>query len=388
MTKIFVMDGQTVSALSIIRSLGEKGFEIHCGEEFRYNLSSFSKYVKKEVVYPSPIAQPDQFCDFILNLIKQEKYDLIIPVADHTTLLLSKHQKNISTYTRLYLADFKILSKLSDKGETIKIARKLSIPTPKTYFPEEMDIDTIKNCAKYPVLIRPRVSAGSRGIKYVSSPLEFDSIYDFVKKEYGDPIVQEYIFKTGYFTACILLDDTQNEIASFVYKRIKEYPLSGGPTVVGVAWDNPEVKAYSLELLRSVGWKGVAEIEYIVDSDGKPLLLEVNPRFWMSLNLAVKSGVDFPYLLYKLATHEKTEPTKLYNLDSRYRWVLPYEILWLIHTPNKAKGLKEFFNFWDKNTCYADLSLDDPMPVIGILFQSLYFLLNSEKRKMIFQRGW
>ena len=33
----------------------------------------------------------------------------------------------------------------------------------------------------------------------------------------------------------------------------------------------------------------------------EPKLIEVNPRFWGSLALAIYAGIDFPYLLYKLA---------------------------------------------------------------------------------------
>ena len=41
-------------------------------------------------------------------------------------------------------------------------------------------------------------------------------------------------------------------------------------------------------------------IEFRIDSrDGVPKIMEVNPRFWGSLQLSILSGVDFPYLLYK-----------------------------------------------------------------------------------------
>lgn len=388
MNKVLVTDGRSLASLATIRSFGEKGFEVHCGDDTKNNLSSFSRYVKKRIVYPSPTKQPSQFIDFIIELTKKEKYDMIIPIRDDVTLLLSKNKDQLLKYTRLYLADYDVLRKFRDKGETIKIAQNVDVPVPDTYYPEDMDIKEIKECVQYPVLIRPRVSSGSRGIKYVISSSEFDEAYNEIKEGYGEPIVQEYINKTGYSTACILLDDEQNEIASFSYERVKEYPISGGPTVVGVSSNDAQIKEYSINLLKSIGWKGVAEIEFILNDEGKPLLLEVNPRFWMPLNLAIKSGVDFPYIMYDLAMGKNLDPVKVYKYGFKYRWVLPDEILWLLQTPHKVRGIKEFLNFWDKNTCYGILSIKDPMPTVGVLLQSLNYLFNSEKRKMIFKRGW
>ena len=64
-----------------------------------------------------------------------------------------------------------------------------------------------------------------RGIKYVPSKEEFDAAYWRVKKDHGEPIIQEHVWKKGYCTACLLLDRNSREIASFTYERIKEYPL-------------------------------------------------------------------------------------------------------------------------------------------------------------------
>lgn len=386
--KILVTDGRSLAALAIVRSFGEKGFEVHCGDDFKNNLSSFSKYVKKRIVYPSPENKESEFMSFIVDLIKREKYDMVIPVRDEITLLLSKYEEHISKITHTYLADYEVINKFRDKGQTIKIAKKANIPVPNTFYPEDTDLEEIKKNIKYPVLIRARISSGSRGIKKVESPSEFEAAYNEIKKEYGEPIIQDYVSKTGYSTACLLLNDRQEQIASFSYERVKEYPISGGPTVVGISTDDSVVKEYSLKLLQSVGWKGVAEIEYILDEKGNPLLLEVNPRFWMPLNLAIKAGVDFPYILYKLASGDFLIHVSSYQQGLKYRWVFPNEILWLIQTRDKIKGIKEFVNFWDNNTCYGDISARDLLPLIGIIAQSFDFLRNKEKRNLIFKRGW
>jgi len=386
--KILVTDGRSLATLAIARSFGEKGFEVHCGEEFRLNITSFSKYVTKTWVYPSPESQPEAFIETIKKIAEKEKFDMIIPIRDATTILIAKYAAELSQITNIFIADYDTIKLLQDKGETLKVARECGIPHPRTFFPEEMAIADIIQDLPQPALIRARISSGSRGIAYVDNRDTFLEKYHAIKEDYGEPIVQEYVKKKSYCSACILLDEHSNEVASFTYEKVKEYPISGGPTVVGYSCNNPEARKYAVQLLKKVGWRGVAEADFIIDQHGVPILLEINPRFWMPLNLAIKSGVDFPYLLYQLALGQTIDTIPEYTMGFKYRWVLPNEVLWLLSTPDKIQGLKEFFTFREKNLCYGDLSMADPMPVLGIFAQSFYFLTDQKKRKAFFNRGW
>ena len=56
----------------------------------------------------------------------------------------------------------------------------------------------------------------------------------------------------------------------------------------------------SEKILGHVAWEGVAMVEFLVADDGTPYLMEVNTRFWGSLQLSIDAGVDFPYLLYQV----------------------------------------------------------------------------------------
>jgi predicted ATP-grasp superfamily ATP-dependent carboligase len=59
-----------------------------------------------------------------------------------------------------------------------------------------------------------------------------------------------------------------------------------------------------------------------VADDGTPYLMEINTRFWGSLQLAIDAGVDFPYLLYQLACAQKPDPVSSYKNGKRLRWLL------------------------------------------------------------------
>jgi predicted ATP-grasp superfamily ATP-dependent carboligase len=388
MVKIFVLDGRSLASLAIVRSLGKKGFEIQCGEEFRLNLTRFSKYVKKSWIYPSPNSNPDAFIEEIKKITLREKFDMIIPVRDDTTLLIARHAQDLSHITNLYIAEYDAIRLLQDKAETIKIAHQCGVPHPRTYFPEETDLKEILAHLRTPFLIRARISSGSRGIAFVREGHDFLEQYESVKRDFDEPMIQEYVQKKSYCTACVLLDHNSDEVASFAYERVKEYPLSGGPTVVGISCKNDEVIRYAISLLKSIGWRGVAEVEFIIDQQGIPKLLEVNPRFWMPLNLAIQSGVDFPYLLYQLAMKNPVSKPETYTIPMKYRWVIPNEILWALSSPQKKQAFKELLTFNEKNVCFGELSWKDPLPVLGVFVQALHFLLDKRQRQSFLNRGW
>jgi predicted ATP-grasp superfamily ATP-dependent carboligase len=388
MVKILVLDGRSLASLAIVRSLGKKGFEIQCGEEFGQNLTRFSKYVKKSWIYPSPSSRPDAFIEEIKRITLREKFDMIIPVRDDTTLIIAKHARDLSQITNLYIADYDAIKLLQDKAETIRIAHRCGVPHPLTYFPEETDLKEILKNLRTPFLIRARISSGSRGIAFVRKKEDFFEQYESVKRDFGEPMIQEYVQKKSYCTACVLLDHQSEEVASFAYERVKEYPLSGGPTVVGVSCSNDEVIGYAKSLLKSIGWKGVAEVEFIIDQQGIPKLLEVNPRFWMPLNLAIQSGVDFPYLLYQLAMKNPVTGTESYTIPMKYRWVIPNEILWALSSPQKKQAFRELLAIHEKNVCFGELSWKDPLPVIGVFAQALHFLMDKRQRQSFLNRGW
>ena len=381
--QVFVTDASKRESVAIVRSLGKKGIEVTVGEDRRICCSFFSKYVKNRTIYPNPVRNPLSFVQRIYELVKKDKYDVIFPVNDPTTILFSKYKEKLSKYTKVPVANYETIMKGRDKAQTMKIAMENDVPCPQTYFVDNGDIEKIKNRIEFPVVIKPCKSSGARGVVYVnSSPEEFVREYKRVRNQYGPVLVQEYIPGEHYNVSALFNVDTELR-AAFVLKKIRQYPVSGGPTTFAVSVEKPDVLKCAVKLLKAMNWYGVAEVELIVDErDKKPKLLEVNPRFWSPLELSILSGIDFPYLLYKMATEGDVEPVTKYKTGVKLRFLVG-DILWFLSTPNKLKALPEFIKFRDDNLGYAILSLDDPKPMIGFLFDNLISLMRKEGRKHV-----
>ena len=388
MKRIFVMDGRSRAALSIIRSLGRKGYEVTVGES--YSCASFySKYVSRKIIYPDPRKKAQKFKEFILDWAKKNQNSFIIPVRDDTTEICSKNKQELEKNVGLLIPDNQQFELARDKYKTIEIARKLRIPHPKTYLPKsDDDILEIKKEITLPFLIKPKVSSGSRGIVYISHWDEFETNYQRIKKHFGIPMLQEFIPQGGGFGVSLLLK--KGEVyAKFTHRRIREYPISGGPSTLREGVRHPEMEKYAMRLMQDLQWSGVAMIEFRVDNrDGIPKLMEINPRFWGSLQTAVYSGVDFPHLLYQLGQGGNFFKKLEHPVGKRVRWLLMGDILWFLSAPKTLTNITDFFRFRARNTSYEIFNWKDLGPVYGTFRDAISAIFSRERRKHALERGW
>lgn len=331
-------------------------------------------------------------------------------MEEETLLLLAKHQSEISKHTYLLIPDLKKIEFVRDKGNLIRFAETHGIPTPKTshfplsFFPSpsrgegrvgvphhqgekvnlELDFDSIP----IPAVIKPRISSGSFGIAYVKRREDLVPLYQRVHERYPFPLIQEWIPDGGgIFGFSALFDGASNMKAAFIHRKLRMYPVQGGPSTLREGVEHPQIMELGFSLLKSLNWKGVAMVEFKVDPrDGIPKLMEVNPRFWGSLHLAVVSGVDFPYFILKMARGERFEPVLHYTVGKRCRWLLFGDILHFIKNPNRFHLRPSFFHFFEPDTSYDIISKEDPLPVLGAMATFFTFLYDPEMKRFLERR--
>ena len=398
MASVLVTDGHFRKTLAVVRSLGRRGISVTVGERTLFNTSFFSKYCVKRLVYPSPRRFPNQFIDFLLKEIKENHYDCLFPMEEETLLLMAKYHSEISQYTYLLSPDLKKIEFARDKKNLMHFAETHGIPTPKTFqIPPSLTLP-LKGGGEgggadlysipIPAVIKPRISSGSFGIVYVKRQEDLIPSYQSVHGQYPFPIIQEWIPDgEGTFGLSALFDEASNIKAAFVHKKLRMYPVQGGPSTLREGVEHPQIMELGLSLLKSLNWVGVGMVEFKVDPrDGIPKLMELNPRFWGSLQLAIVSGVDFPYLILKMARRESFEPILNYTVGKRCRWLLLGDILHFLNNPHRFHLHPSFFQFFDPNTSYDIISKDDPFPVIGSAATFFTFLYDPEMKRFLERR--
>ena len=394
MTSVLVTDGHFRKTLAVVRSLGRKGIHVTVGERTFLNTSFFSKYCTKRLVYPSPRRSPDQFIEFLLKEIKENHYDCLFPMEEETLLLLANYHSEISPYTYLLSPGLKKIEFVRDKRNLMEFAEAHGIPTPKTIqispslSPPSLMAEGRVGEIPIPAVIKPRISSGSFGIIYVKKKEDLIPSYQSVHERYPFPLIQEWIPDGGgTFGFSALFDEASNIKAAFVHKKLRMYPVQGGPSTLREGVEHPQIMKLGLSLLKSLNWVGVGMVEFKVDPrDGIPKLMEINPRFWGSLQLAIVSGVDFPYLILRMARGESFEPILRYNVGKRCRWLLLGDILHFLNNPNRFHLHPSFFHFFDPNTSYDIISKDDPLALLGSVATFFTFLYDPEMKRFLERR--
>jgi predicted ATP-grasp superfamily ATP-dependent carboligase len=181
---------------------------------------------------------------------------------------------------------------------------------------------------RFPLVIKPSrsVASGSGGrltklgVLHAADAAQLSQVLEALLPEAYPVLLQQRIVGPGI--GVFLLVWNGETKAVFSHRRIREKPPSGGVSVYRESIPaDPALVARSRALLDMFGWNGVAMIEYKLDArDGTPYLMEINGRFWGSLQLAVDAGVDFPALLVQLALGESVAPVTSYRTGIRSRW--------------------------------------------------------------------
>lgn len=378
-----VIEGH-IQGLSNTRSIGKAGVPVYVVDT-KNCLAKHSKYCHKFFKCPDYIE--DDFAEFLLNLARQEnlKNWVLLPSNDHAVYTISKHKKELEKYYRIITPAFSVIDQIYDKLKLVSLAEKLEIPIPKSKAltnPEDM-----QNGIAYPLIIKGRngltfYKQHRKKVFFIRNQIELVKQLNVIQNK--SPLSEIYIQE-------IIPVDSQNKITSFTAfcikgkimthwtgVKLREHPQQFGTATFAKSSYSEECLHYSKKLLQLLKYTGVCELEYILDSrDNKFKLIEMNPRTWLWVDLAIASGVDYAKLIYDYLIGKKIHyPTAT---KKTYYWINPYTdtIYSFINIIKGKLPLKSYVLSFRKNNIISPLTQKyDPKPGIQYLFLIFSFLRN------------
>lgn len=328
MATVLVTDGEQRSALAVVRSLGRAGHDVHVCSSSGRSLAGASRHARSDTAVPHPLTRPGAFAEALRERVARAGAELLLPVTD-ASIPAVLEDPHLPGRVTVPLPDLEAYRAVSDKARLLEVAERAGVAVPRSLRLESADGAAGLALGELapPYVLKPSRSvageAGHRtetGVSYARDRGELRSKVASLPGEAFPLLVQEYVEGVG--EGVFLLRWGGETLGVFAHRRLREKPPSGGVSVYreSVAAD-PELVAASQRLLDAFGWRGVAMVEYKAPADGgAPRLMEVNGRFWGSLQLAVDAGVDFPALLVDAALGRDPAPVKTYRTGVRCRW--------------------------------------------------------------------
>jgi predicted ATP-grasp superfamily ATP-dependent carboligase len=325
---VIVTDGEQRAALAVVRSLGASGYRCVITSSSSAPIAGGSRFVARTVAVPDALERPTEFAEAILGLVTEEEAVVVLPIAEQSLFALLPIRARLSPAI-VPFPDIAAFSALTNKEALLAEASKLGIAIPSQEIVRDMDSVASMNLSalRYPIVIKPArsVSMGTGvrakfSVTYASEASELQRKLRALPPAAFPLLLQQRVVGPGTGIFLLLWDGKLK--AQFAHQRLTEKPPSGGVSVYSesVAIDE-QLRDQSRALLERFGWCGVAMVEYKRDSaTGQAYLMEVNGRFWGSLQLAIDSGVDFPRILVACALGEHNQQMPSYRVGIRSRW--------------------------------------------------------------------
>jgi len=387
---ILVLDANQRSALAVTRSLGKlKSVRVLTSDNTPKALAGCSRYSSQYIQLPDPANEPQAFLEQLQQQVNVEKISYLQPVTEITCRLILENADRFDTCI-LPFSDYDTVLNVSNKQSLMQKAAELGVPIPQTSYYDHLEQWGYTQPPAFPFVIKPSLSRIKQEDKWISTTVRIikttEDLNNCIKVDQylqtSPFMVQSFI--PGHGEGVFALYDHGEPVCHFSHQRLREKPPEGGVSVLSKAKTvDPVIKDYADRLLQAYDWSGVAMIEFRVASDGTPYLMEINTRFWGSLQLSIDSGVDFPALLYKQFAHKEKTPAPVYNTKQKLRWFLgDLDSLYLfLRNPKNSftLKLKRIFSFMalHLNTKNELCRLNDIKPAIYEFKQYLFNFINK-----------
>ncbi len=373
-----VLDAALRQSLVTVRSLGRRGLRIDAAETHRNAPAFASRWCRHAVVFPAKEGT-DAYRRVLEQWLDGTGARVIITSNDATIALLRQYRACFEPRLRVALAPEPALAIAINKEQTLAAARRLGVPVaPEVVVRDPGEVAAALKEIKLPAVIKPSESwlwnrrVGARlGAQLTVTAAETRRAVEAVTRFGEAALVQPLL--PGRREAVSFLYADGEVYARFAQWAKRTNPPLGGNSVLRQSIPvPPDIGRHAELLVRDIDLEGYSEVEFRRDAAGVPYLMEINPRLSASVEVAVRAGVDFPYLLYQWAIGGPIERVAGYRTGG---WIrdLGGDITTLIAAlrqrgrpgiPPPLRTLVDFGLSFLRPTAYDYLHWNDPLPAI------------------------
>jgi predicted ATP-grasp superfamily ATP-dependent carboligase len=328
---VLVLDAQTRQALACTRAYAHAGMRVGavaCASEAGGAPTFHSRWCSLSAVVPNLADDPNAYVDGLLALLREHPARVLLPAYDGSIEAIRPRRAEIERLAVLPLATNAALDIAVSKERTLAVAEELGIATPRSVLVKDLsDVPAALREAGVPAVVKPVQSWVERdgvGTRITSEAVltvdEAQRSLAYMLSVGGHAVIQQWL--PGRREAVTLFYARERMWARFAQASHREFPALGGVSVLCESIPLlPDITDAAERLVRAIQLEGCSMVEFRRDAEGRPVLMEINPRIGGSVGLAIASGVNFPHLVYAWARGESMHEVASYRTGRRLRWL-------------------------------------------------------------------
>lgn len=352
---VLVTDGMMKKSLAVVRTIDPLTAKTGVISSYPTSVAGVSQYADEH--HRVARSTPKRYVSRLNRIFERETYDYLLPIGGWTTRALTEQVGVLDPAVGVVLPGSEAMATAQSKLETARLAERLGVPTPRTAMvTPDTDPERILETYGTPVVVKAPTESARRFVEYADSSRKLRAAVETYRRRDGDdPLVQEYLPGEGCGFFALYLDGRL--AGHYSHTRIREYPPTGGISACAESNRDPRLRELGTRLLDDLGWNGPVMVEFKRDAGGTPNLVEINPKLWGSLDLAIASGLDFPSALLRyMDSGERPEFT---YRERRCHWPLSGDLQHAVSRPGSAGAV--LADIVSSDTA-SNLSLLDPLP--------------------------
>ena len=363
---ILILEGYCKQCLPFIRGFKELGCEVSilCGSKLDCGYAS--RLPDHKILGICDLHKPEESEKYIIELIKNGNYDLVLPVFEFGARILAHNKKELSKYAIICANDKEIFDRANDKNEVMKVCMENHFPCPNTLFNVKSVQDIAIRGLAYPIIIKPRSMYGARGFHVFNNEYEFNEYVSKQNINLSEYVVQECIpLDSDVISGNLYIDRNGNVKSSFQYVSKHLYPEDGGTSTLNVLIDRNDVHETCRKLAEKMGLRGIIGIDLIIDKrDNIAKVIEINPRASHAITIGFLSGFNLCQQILEdayempVTKFDKSDTTLCLRIGQT-------DFLWWLKSPNRFTKAPRRMGY--KKVHEQMFYWDDPLPWFAFL---------------------
>lgn len=301
-----------VGDLSLVRALGRGGIPVAVAPREPDSPIRLSRYCAAVVNTPSWVDDPGSALAAIIDWARQQPAaPVLFYQGDHDLLAASHGRDLLAPHLRCILPPPELVDDLVDKIRFAALAELRSLPVPMTRTVRRGTdpAGDLRTWPRFPCVLKPttrsprfaHLARHQKAIR-VENRDELMGLVSLIESYESDFILQEAIEggEERIESYHAYVRPGGQVMGEFTGQKLRTAPRRYGFSTYVEITDNEEVRRMGRSILETLGFSGVAKIDFKRDArSGRLYLLEINPRFNLWHHPGAAAGVSLPALVYR-----------------------------------------------------------------------------------------